>query len=689
MVWLALEAALADDVCPTCPFPDIASAVASVPPGGKGEFTVLAGSYSESATVVVPEGTVVTLSATGGGVTVTRTGAGPVFSVAGSLTLDGLSVTAFNDRTVESDGGEVILRDCVLYTLGSVDEGGTVLVENGSLTIEDSVFLDTSATALGGHVVARDSFVTVRDSLFRDGFARTGGALAFESTDGVADEVLVEDARFEDNLASESGGAIAVQGDVDLVVRRSVFLRNTADLGGAIAQRLEGADTETFEVAVEASRFEENVALADGGAIAFVDAPGRVDDSVFLDNVAVATGGAAYVGGGATSFRRNVFCGNEAAEGGAIASVSAEAQSWSNNRFLANEASRRGGAILHGVGQLTLDHGNLLGNAAPEGGAVVTSGQLDLRRSLFAFTEGGTAVATRREATVSSLYDAWWSNAADDIEGGNNSGTDVHADPRLTRFEPGLACDAVDDTYSWYGPLRDAAGGAGLRTDIDGSPADIGAYGGPDADPGPWVDDDQDGFPALFDCLEADIEWHPDPDFEDGVDVEVWYDGLDEDCDGASDYDQDRDGFDAEAYAGVDCDDLDPDVNPGATEQPGKGDQDCDGVEDADQDGYSPPEDCDDDDPRTHPGAVEDADPAVDRDCVAPADVVRPLVPAQCASAGAPAALPVALAALLLPRRRRAPTPTREGGGGARRETRAERYFSMRSRSVLPGLKYA
>ncbi|MBN2797827.1 MAG: hypothetical protein JXX28_01650, partial [Deltaproteobacteria bacterium] len=40
--------------------------------------------------------------------------------------------------------------------------------------------------------------------------------------------------------------------------------------------------------------------------------------------------------------------------------------------------------------------------------------------------------------------------------------------------------------------------------------------------------------------------------------VEVWYDGVDQDCDEADDYDQDGDGSQAYASGGVDCDDLDP-----------------------------------------------------------------------------------------------------------------------------------
>jgi hypothetical protein len=72
-------------------------------------------------------------------------------------------------------------------------------------------------------------------------------------------------------------------------------------------------------------------------------------------------------------------------------------------------------------------------------------------------------------------------------------------------------------------------------------------------------------------------------DFNSGVNpgaTEVWYDGLDQDCDGASDYDQDRDGQDIDTRPdGLDCDDEDPSVYSGAPDPLDKAgiDSDCDG----------------------------------------------------------------------------------------------------------------
>lgn len=85
----------------------------------------------------------------------------------------------------------------------------------------------------------------------------------------------------------------------------------------------------------------------------------------------------------------------------------------------------------------------------------------------------------------------------------------------------------------------------------------------------------------------------------------------------ASETDLDGDGATED-----DCDDLRPDVHPGAAEIPDGVDNDCDGRSDEtttayddDADGYSEAEgDCDDEDPRAHPGA-EPVEGVLDADC--------------------------------------------------------------------------
>jgi len=139
-------------------------------------------------------------------------------------------------------------------------------------------------------------------------------------------------------------------------------------------------------------------------------------------------------------------------------------------------------------------------------------------------------------------------------------------------------------------------------------------------------DQDGDGYTAdglgsghcdAEDCDDTDAAISPDPGVE-----ETWYDGVDGDCDGLSDYDSDYDGHDAEAYGGDDCDDTDPDIGPHASETFYDGiDQDCDGLSDydADLDSYDAEayggDDCDDGDGSIHPGATETWYDGVDQDC--------------------------------------------------------------------------
>ena len=84
------------------------------------------------------------------------------------------------------------------------------------------------------------------------------------------------------------------------------------------------------------------------------------------------------------------------------------------------------------------------------------------------------------------------------------------------------------------------------------------------------LDRDGDGFSVdAGDCDDDNASIYP------GA-VEIWYDGVDQDCAADNDYDADLDSFTSAEHGGTDCDDSNPSVNPAQTDTP-FADGNCDG----------------------------------------------------------------------------------------------------------------
>ncbi len=74
------------------------------------------------------------------------------------------------------------------------------------------------------------------------------------------------------------------------------------------------------------------------------------------------------------------------------------------------------------------------------------------------------------------------------------------------------------------------------------------------------------------DCDDTDATTYPDAE-------DIWYDGVDADCLGNSDFDADGDGHDSNQHGGGDCDDTNPAISPGVDEICDNGiDDNCSGT---------------------------------------------------------------------------------------------------------------
>ena len=192
--------------------------------------------------------------------------------------------------------------------------------------------------------------------------------------------------------------------------------------------------------------------------------------------------------------------------------------------------------------------------------------------------------------------------------------TDADGDGYGNPSSTTLSCDMPSGAVADNSDCNDANGQvnpAATETWYDGIDSDCDGGSDYDADQDGAVHDGYGGS----DCNDADATINP-------AAAETWYDGVDQNCDSASDYDADGDGSDSDAWSGTDCNDTDATVNTAATETWYDGiDQDCDGANDydADADGEDSDAwngtDCNDSDATINTAATETWYDGADQNC--------------------------------------------------------------------------
>ncbi|MEQ1571738.1 MAG: MopE-related protein, partial [Myxococcota bacterium] len=428
--------------------------------------------------------------------------------------------------TVVRTYGDVTLRG---MTLQSAANGGVRTLDDGNLVLEDlTILLDGTGS---GVVTGGDSLTMTRVTIYGVPGVTTavygGGVDAGGTFDPI--QVTLTDVRLVDTSATYSGGGIDLDNAV-FTCDRCVFERTTASTGGGI----HATDT-------------------------------------------------------AATIVRSRFCGTSAGTtGGAIAAVAEEDQwleSSLRNTLIAQSTADSGGAVYVLGGVWTLVNNHFVENTGL--GAVQTLTQrayVHLFDNLF-LSNTGYAVRLGLPTAFPVMERNWMYDNGDEVW----NFTDPWPGTNVVGVDPMVSGDLTDCLTAELWPTPAVSGlidaGDPLLLDLDGTPADVGAYGGPDAGPGvdathpKYADGDGDGFVYLADCDDADPTSFPSPET---------CDGADNDCDGAVDDadpdleaptwapDCDGDGWGAgdgwvtgcaapaggcpfvDATADLDCDDQDP-----------------------------------------------------------------------------------------------------------------------------------
>ncbi len=349
----------------------------------------------------------------------------------------------------------VVFHDCVA-TIGTVPvpgyNGAAILSTGASPTIENCVFEDnranpTSGVGWGGALLLHQGAPVVRNCTFTGNVGSHGGAVALSQPAGA----LIENCTFTANACSDStgdyrGAAVYLAGG-EASLRDCVLAGNgAAATGGAISVVAGG------QLTLDDCDLTGNRARAGGGAVHVQSGALAATGGDWHDNVSVAGhGGAAWSEGGTLSLRNLCVSGNTAANLG-------------------------GGVMGMGVTTGAIEHCVFHGNAAQQGGGllVLAGGAFFVRHNIVQGNGGGGMMASG--AAVVSDYNVCWQNTPSDYMS-TPGAHDRVVDPRLT------APQAGDFALGLHSAALDAGDPDASCQDPDGSPADVGAYGGPDALP--------------------------------------------------------------------------------------------------------------------------------------------------------------------------------------------------------------
>ena len=267
------------------------------------------------------------------------------------------------------------------------DFGGAICAQDNShLTMHQCIIKENTATYSGGATLIKESHSLFESCIFERNKVNSlnqdtsGGAIR---ATGAGTNITIKQCLFKENAATNSGGAIDIEGSRILLLKNSTFVRNTVKAlkgdgsGGAIVL------IETSDITVQQCWFKENTATDSGGAIFMQETRGSFENCtfdrnfvkscrqkhdfggalctlnnshltmhqcIFKENTAIYSGGAIFMQETQGSFENCTFVSNAVQHlqvttfGGAISSIKGSFYLMTQCLFMKNTATFYGGA---------------------------------------------------------------------------------------------------------------------------------------------------------------------------------------------------------------------------------------------------------------------------------------------------------------------------------------------------------
>lgn len=361
-----------------------------------------------------------------------------VFEVASGVTVAINDLTISRGKLTDQNGGAVLSNGTLTLTNTHVTDssavsGGAIYSGPGTvLKLINSAVIHNSATGDGG-AIFNAGILSIVDSTLNQNDAQNGGAIA---TGPVAEVLTISGSTFQQNTASDRGGAILNTGSILKIVDSQLFA-NEAKLGGAITN-FDGATLVLSSSTVQgnhATNYGGGI-LNLGGGLLNVGGEGTdpstltISDSTIQGNSSGLQGGGIYSEGNVFLTTSNVISNVTQDDGGGI-------RSWGTltvlrSQFTNNVSHNSGGAVLSS-GSTSVNDSTFDGNSADWNGGAIAGDNLSVADSTFTNNtasqgSGGGIVTGNSTVVTSSVFSGNTAKYGGGYSGGGSISTSTFSE---------------------------------------------------------------------------------------------------------------------------------------------------------------------------------------------------------------------------------------------------------------------